>query len=294
MSLSTPVAFMIYKRPDLTERVFAMIADARPRQLFVVADGPRGADEKAACDAARLIISKVDWDCEIRTDFSEVNLGCGQRVASGIDWVFSHVERAIFLEDDTLPAPSFFKFCEEMLSRYQDDERVMHINGDNSVNWDRTRDAYYFSKYVHSWGWASWRRAWKHYDRHMKNWPTFSQAGLLEQVCEDRFEHQYWKEIFDQMHADPKVIDTWDYQWVYAVWTQGGLVVAPTKNLISNIGFARADSTHTSAHDPRAALPVTDIWDIKHPEFVVRHREADRHSFDVIFGGAEMRRAAGG
>jgi hypothetical protein len=293
VSLSTPVGFFIFNRPDLTERVFAAIARARPRKLFIVADGPRSQADDESCVEVRRIATQVDWECECKTLFSSTNLGCGPRIASGIDWIFSEVEECIFLEDDTFPCPSFFSFCSAMLDRYRDDQRILHVNGDNSANENRTPDSYYFSKYAHTWGWASWRRAWRHYDYRMPDWPEFESAGLLAQVCEDADEEAYWREIFEQMHADPAVIGTWDYQWVYAVWTQSGMVVAPNRNLISNIGFGRADASHTTAEDPRANLPTSDLGELRHPHFVVRHREADRHSFDVIFGGRELREADG-
>ena len=290
--LSTPVGFLIFNRPDLTEKTFSAIAQVKPKKLFVIADGPRpdrpGEAEK--CQQTRSVIQKVDWDCEVFTNFSEINMGCGRRVASGFDWVFSQVEEAIFLEDDIFPAPCFFSFCEAMLERYRHDDRIMHINGDNAVNQDRTSDSYYFSKYIHGWGWASWRRAWEHYDYHMKTWPIFKQSGLLEQIFENVYEQRYWTDIFDQMYADPECIDAWDYQWLYAFWSQSGLAIAPNKNLTSNLGFNRDDAVHTKGDSPRACLPVEDIKNIKHPEFIVRHREADLHSFDQLFGGATMRK----
>ncbi|MBD2343418.1 glycosyltransferase family 2 protein [Anabaena subtropica] len=289
MSLKTPVGFLIFNRPDLTEQVFAAIAQAKPEKLFVIADGPRFPEEAEKCQQTRSIINKVDWDCEVFTNFSEINLGCGRREATGFDWVFSQVEEAIFLEDDTLPAPSFFSFCEAMLEHYRHDERIMHINGDNSVNHSRTEYSYYFSKYMHGWGWASWRRAWQHYDYYMKTWPEFKQQGLLELIFEDLYEQQYWTNLFDQMYEDPQVIDTWDYQWTYACWSQGGLVIAPNKNLITNLGFNRPDAAHTTGDSPRSKLATTDIWKIKHPPFIVRQTQADQHTFDYIFGGKQMR-----
>ncbi|MEC4818255.1 MAG: glycosyltransferase family 2 protein, partial [Scytonema sp. PMC 1069.18] len=261
MSLSTPIGFLIFNRPDLTEQVFASIAQAKPKKLFVIADGPRFPEEVEKCEKTRAIIHKVDWDCEVLTNFSETNMGCGRREASGFDWVFSQVEEAIFLEDDTLPAPSFFHFCETLLERYRDDERVMHINGDNSLSQKRNEYSYYFSKYMHGWGWASWRRAWQHYDYYMKTWPKFRKSGLLQLVCEDPHEQKYWSNILDQMYADPQVIDTWDYQWIYTCWSQNGLAIAPNQNLISNLGFNREDAAHTTGDSPRSKLTTTDIWE---------------------------------
>jgi hypothetical protein len=289
VTFSTPVGFLIFNRPDLTEIIFKAIAQVKPKELFVIADGPRFPEEAEMCEKARAVIEQVDWDCDVFTNFSDTNLGCGRREASGFDWVFSQVEEAIFLEDDTLPAPSFFTFCQILLERYRDDERIIHINGDNFQSQNRNEYSYYFSKYMHGWGWAGWRRAWQYYDYSMKTWPEFKRTGLLELVCEDKYEQRYWTDIFDQMYADPQVVDTWDYQWMYACWSQNGLVVAPNRNLISNLGFNRADAAHAIDDGPLARLPTTDIWEVSHPPFIVKDREADNYTFNCIFGGKEMR-----
>src|SRR6185436_19386626 len=175
---SVPVALIIFNRPDLTARVFEAIRQAQPRQLFVIADGPRNPDDERLCNEARQVVAHVDWKCDVRTDFSQTNLGCGRRPASGIDWVFSQVAEAIILEDDCIPAPSFFHFCERLLEHYRNDTRVMHISGNNYLPADKRsseREAqsrsYYFSKYTFSCGWATWRRAWKHYDSALASWP---------------------------------------------------------------------------------------------------------------------------
>lgn len=289
MSIYTPVVFFIFNRPDLTKIVFQAIAQAKPKKLLVVADGPRFAEELEKCEQTRAVIERVDWDCEVLTNFSDTNLGCGKRLSSGIDWVFSQVEEAIFLEDDILPSQSFFYFCQLLLKHYRDDQRIMHISGDNSLNQKRTSYSYFFSKYADVWGWASWRRAWQHYDYNMKTWPEFKKAGLLKLVCDDPYEYSYWKSIFDQMHKDPLVIDTWDFQWLYACWFQNGLAIEPNANLTSNLGFDRTDSTHTTKKTPFSKLPTTDIWEVNHPPFVVKDREADNNTFDYFFGGKYMK-----
>jgi hypothetical protein len=292
MYLTTPVAFFIFNRPDLTEIVFDAIAEARPKKLLVIADGPRSPEEAQKCQQTRAVIEKVDWDCEVLTRYSEVNLGCGENISGGLTWVFDEVEEAIIVEDDTLPSPSFFNFCQILLEHYRDDERIMHISGTNVQNGQqRTRYSYYFSKYNHGCAWASWRRAWKHYDYKMKTWAEFKQSGMVKQICEDEYEEAYWNIIFGNMSSD-NPIDTWDYQWNYAVWSQGGLSVLPNVNLTTNLGF-RPDATHTVKDDgnPVANLARFDIWEIHHPPFVVRHREADLYTFNHVYGGKAMREA---
>jgi hypothetical protein len=180
--LRTPVAFIIFNCPETTDRVFEQIAKAKPSKLLVIADGPRenSPGEAERCAAVRSIIDNVDWDCEVLTNYSDVNLGCKRRIASGLDWVFDTVEEAIILEDDCLPDPTFFRFCDELLEKYRDDERITMISGDN-FQFDRkkTDSSYYFSRDPHIWRWASWRHVWKNYDVDMQLWPEIRDGGWL-------------------------------------------------------------------------------------------------------------------
>lgn len=181
--LNTPVAFIIFNRPDTTRRVFEMIRQAQPPKLLVIADGAREnhPSDRQNCAAAKGIIAEVDWDCEVTTNYSDRNLGCRDRLASGLNWVFEQVPEAIILEDDCLPHSSFFRFCEEMLLKYRNDNRIMHIGGNNfQMQKSRTNDSYYFSRYNHCWGWASWGRAWQHYDVDMKLWNLIKDGDWLQ------------------------------------------------------------------------------------------------------------------
>jgi len=290
MTLNTPVALLIFNRPSLTEKVFARIEEVEPKRLFVIADGPceDHPDDLHKCREAREVI-KVDWDCEVKTNYSEKNLGCAKRVSSGLDWVFSEVEEAIILEDDCLPTKSFFYFCQELLDKYRNDERIMLISGNNFQDGNnQTEYGYYFSKYNHIWGWASWSRAWAHFDYEMRSWPEVKRIGMLDSIFDDKFEKSYWETIFDRMYNEnPNSI--WDYRWTYACWSQNGLSILPSMNLVSNIGFGE-DATHTFGNSPLANIPTSAIWDIKHPPYVIRNLEADIFTFDYIFGGLEMKK----
>lgn len=284
--LTTPVALFIFNRPDTTERVFEAIRQAQPQQLLVVADGPRPhrPADASGCEATRAIIARVDWDCEVKTNYSQTNLGCKRRIASGLEWVFQQAEEAIVLEDDCLPAHSFFSYCQVLLERYRDDERIFLISGDNLLGkQSRQTDSYYFSKYPLIWGWASWRRAFAHYDVDMKSWPAFRRSGRLRALCDNRGEHRYWTSRFNQVHSG--AIDTWDYQMVYACWSRGLLAITPEKNLVSNIGFSGA-ATHIALDDDALSnLPVSDIWEVVHPARVERDSAADSYLFKHIYQG---------
>jgi hypothetical protein len=282
--LTTPVAFMIFNRPDTTERVFAEIARARPTKLLVVGDGARagrqGESDKVA--ATRAIIGRVDWDCEVLTNFSDTNLGCKRRMSSGIDWIFNVVEEAIILEDDCVPHPSFFRFCEELLDFYRLDQRVSQINGINfQFGHQLNSDSYYFSKYCHIWGWASWRDRWKkHYDVDMKHWPRIRDDGGLANLVSCRAEEKYWTRIFEQTFQGK--IDTWDYQWIFASMLHERLTILPNVNLVSNIGFGAA-ATHTSGSRELSNLRAHAMqFPLRHPREVLQCRTLDSRFFNRV------------
>jgi hypothetical protein len=240
---TTPVVFLVFNRPDLTERVFRRIAEAKPQTLLLVADGPRSEKEVKICTQVREIIDRVDWDCRVLKNFSDTNLGCKRRVASGLDWAFDQVSEAIILEDDCLPSPSFFYFCQTLLERYRDDERIFMIGGNNfQFGINRTEDSYYFSRYAEIWGWATWRRAWQCYDVTMMSWPAFKAAGGMRWAFEHPAEQQYWERYFQETYEGK--IDTWDYIWFYTCLSQSGLSILPNINLVSNLGFG-PNATHT-------------------------------------------------
>lgn len=278
--LTTPVAFIIFNRPDTTAKVFTEIAKAKPPKLLVVGDGPRidRAGEAERVAQTRAIIERVDWPCDLLTNFSDVNLGCKKRVSSGIDWVFDQVEEAIILEDDCLPDPSFFRYCQELLVRYRHDQRIGMISGNNFQFGRRYgNDSYYFSKYFHIWGWASWRNRWSDsYDVSLQHWPKIRDEGALIDMVRDADDVSEWLDIFEKTYQGK--IDTWDYQWVFANWFSGRFAILPADNLISNIGFG-SDATHTISASKLANMATVPMqFPLEHPLAVMRNSRADHHS----------------
>ncbi|MDA8387627.1 MAG: hypothetical protein M0Z58_03045 [Nitrospiraceae bacterium] len=279
------MVFFIFKRPDVTEKVFAEIAGAKPPKLFVVADGP-GKDrpgEAKACAAARAIIDRVDWDCEVRTNYSDINMGGPRRIPNGMDWVFDSVEEAIILEDDCLPHPSFFRFCEELLQRYRDDERIAVISGNNfQFGRKRTAYSYYFSRYNHIWGWATWRRAWKNYDAGMTTWPKIRDGKWLRDFLGNKRAARYWSGMFNALYEGKK--DHWDFRWTFACWRHRALTVLPNVNLVSNIGWGKEAQ---SAKDPKNILAAMRTgpmeFPLSHPPFLLRDSAADNFTERNIF-----------
>ena len=284
MLLRAPVALFVFKRPDLTARVFKQIAQARPATLLVVADGPRTEQEAESemVRQTRAVVEQVTWPCRVLRNYADQNLGCKRRMASGLDWVFENVDEAIILEDDCFPADSMFRFCDELLERYRDDSRVVAISGSKAHCEEAECEySYFFSKYFHCWGWASWRRVWKHYDVNMREWPHWYRRGQLRKWGDSFDERCYWARMFDKQYRGQ--FDTWDYQMVFNCWRLGGLVALPAKNLVMNIGFDPR-ATHTiDVQHPSANCPVEPLDVLRHPPCVSRDLEADKLTFRRAF-----------
>lgn len=283
--LTTSILFLIFNRPDTTQRVLDEIRRAKPAKLFVAADGPRKNNEGEAerCRAVRDIINQVDWDCEVYKNYSDVNLGCKIRVSSGLDWFFENVEEGIILEDDCLPSQSFFWFCHELLKHYRNDTRVMHIDGNNfQFGIQRGNASYYFSKYNLIWGWASWRRAWKFYDVNVKSFESFEKENQIRSIFRTKHEQKYWMKIFRAAYHNK--INSWDYQWVYSTMIASGISIHPNVNLVQNIGFG-FHATHTTKADIKLKNNFANEieFPLKHPRFVLINEDADKFTFKNVY-----------
>lgn len=280
----SPVALFLFNRPDTTRRVFEAIARARPERLLVVADGPRAdrVGEHALCREARAVVERVDWPCQVQTLFSTTNLGCKRRIASGLDWVFSQTDRAILLEDDCLPATDFFAFCDALLERYRDDARVHMIRGSNFLQRRPGADSYYFSQFFNIWGWASWSRAWSHYDLEMRRWPELRDSGWLERILPHPRMAPLVRRFFDETHAGR--VDTWDYQWMMSGWLAGALAAVPAVNLVSNLGHG-VGATHTGNQGSHLAhLPLGTLAPpFTHPASVAASAGADQAEWNQVY-----------
>ncbi len=284
---SSPVLFLVFNRPSTTKRVFDAIASARPPKLYVAADGPREhvPSDAARCNETRAIATSVHWPCQVYTKFRSHNLGCRVAVSDAIDWFFEQEPEGIVLEDDCLPHRDFFPFCDALLARYRDDDRVVSISGQGHAHAAGTADAsYYFSVYNHCWGWASWRRAWRAFDRGIPCWPSRRESRWLHDVGGgSRQFTTYWRGIFDDLYAGR--VDSWAYAWTYACWKHKGLSAIPVRNQVSNIGFGDAAAHTTNVDDPRSALATRSMdFPLVHPDTITVDRLADRRTGKEFFG----------
>ena len=270
MSLNTPIAFIIYRRPESSKMVFESIRKVEPKKLYIIADGPKNKNEETKCRSTRhLIETSIDWNCEVEKIYSDTNLGCARRVQTGIDYVFQNETSAIILEDDTLPNHSFFGFCEQLLAKYKEDERVFHVSGCNFFPSKSTcESSYYLSSIVNIWGWATWARAWKKYDLRMESWAKQDKNKFLKEWCSDKTTKKDTLKMFD-LHCNNPNPWTWDYQWVYTCWANKGLSVMPYKNLIQNIGLGpEGTNTYFATEQEKYPKDVSELeFPIVHPVF---------------------------
>lgn len=269
--MKTAVAMIIFNRPDTTKEVFEAIRQAKPPKLYIISDAPReGREEekKKVAETRGYVEQHVDWDCEVMKNYAESNMGCKKRVASGITWLFEHEEAAIILEDDCVPKQEFFRYAQEMLEKYRDDESVYMVSGTNDLPGYEMKGDYTFSHFASIWGWASWRRAWsKHYDINMDRWPEVKSEGKLRPMFSNALQYRLFVRDADKIHAG--LVDTWDLQWVFTILDHNGVGITPKGNLIHNIGCGREDATHTKDNSREVAeygefhFPITFKEEVK-------------------------------
>jgi GT2 family glycosyltransferase len=275
-----PVLLVTFNRPDYTRQVFEQIRKARISRLYVFNDGPRAgnADDEAARTEIRGLLQEIDWPCELQVLFPEKNLGCAVGVSSAISWVFQHEERAIILEDDTVPSLAFFTFCREMLEQYKNDTRVWMVSANNYNEEYQLPASYTFSRSaIHIWGWATWKRCWNHYNISLDAWPPFSQAGGFSNLFGSKTEIDFWTQRYERLYGERETVTrkTWDYQYVLSLLINGGLCIVPAKNLVTNIGLT---GTHTGGAHAFHNRPVDDDFLVRqHPDFILANAGYDSH-----------------
>ena len=291
MSMDTPLLLIAWRRPHTLRQVIDAIRPVAPTRLYVACDGPNperpGEAEKVAATRA-VIETEIDWPCQIERLYSDVNQGCRLGVSRAITWFFEQVEEGIILEDDCVPHPDFFPYCTTLLERYRHDTRVWCISGNNFQNGQWRGDgSYYFSRYNHCWGWASWRRCWLHHDADLSQWPALRDSGLLNTIFEHPRERTYWSAIWQRL-VDEGVPDSWAYRWTFTCLANNGLTALPNRNLVSNVGFG-PDATHTMCPAEPTSIGA-GLKDTNPPLFLLREPVADRYTFDHVFGGISARR----
>ena len=279
--LRTPVVLIIFNRIDTTSRVFEAIRAARPKTLLIIADAPRPGrpDDATSCAVTRALVENVDWDCKVLRNYASENLGVRRRFSTAFKWVFDNVDEAIFLEHDTLPHPDFFPYCEQLLERYRNVPQVMWIGGSNLMREGSGEASYFFNRINWVWGWATWKRAWQHYDIDVAGLPEFKRRKMIETINPKRRVQQGFMALLDRAYRDEW--DNWDVQATFAIWSQNGVCIHPNANLISNIGFGAQAENTTRTDDPLSNIPMAALGPIVHPSGITVDTGMDTRFFDA-------------
>jgi glycosyltransferase involved in cell wall biosynthesis len=291
-AFQTPIVLCVYNRPHLARQVLEALRSARPSHMLLVADGPKR-DDLVDClkceEVLDLFKDTLDWPVHVEWNVSSVNMGCRRRFTTGLAWAFDRVEEAIVLEDDCVPHPSFFKFCNALLEHYRSDPRVALISGSSfQVEADDFPASYFFSRYPLTWGWAGWRRTWELYDANIDAWERLRETPWLSELLADPVAIAYWRYMFDQVRRG---FNTWDYSMTFSCWRVGALAVHPFRNLVRNIGYGE-DATHTRDQNSIFAnMPTHEMpFPLVHPDRVQRTPACDEQIESVAFSGAAKQR----
>jgi hypothetical protein len=281
-ALEVAVVLVIYRRPHLVRELLRCLQAVRPAKIWIVADGPSASAPRAEqdlCLSAREEAEKgILWPCEVRPIYSGANMGLRRRVETGLNEVFRAEDEAIILEEDCQPRPDFFPFVQTMLKHYRHVDQVAAVSGNCFLpKWVSLETSYYFSRYFHVWGWASWARAWRDPSSPGSPWPERGYEAIFPDSKMD--EAQYWNRIFQRMSSGQ--IQSWAYPWMARQWAQGRCFITPAQNLVVNHGFG-LDGTNT--RDSKVCAGVQRIRLLtepyRSPEAVAPDSRLDRAVFE--------------
>ena len=235
-----PVLIVGFNRPECLREVFDRVREARPRELFLALDYPRvGRSDETPYEECKRIFKEVNWECNVHRNYSKENMGCRDRMASAISWAFESVDRLMILEDDCVPDPTFFRFCEELLEKYKDDMRVGMIAGCDEhlhvKNLELNGESYYFDRFASIWGWATWKRVWDIHDVNISYWPEFRKRfGLMYGFFRNKDAVRRRMLYTDCLYR--RKMGAWAGCWATHLYKENMLCIHPAVNLISNNG----------------------------------------------------------
>ena len=271
--INTAILLIGFNRPENIKRLLNILKKTRVSRLYISIDGPRKNNnlDQNLIDKHRILIKNINWPCSVKALFNKKNLGCGKAVKNAIDWFFRFEKQGIILEDDLIPSNSFFFYCEELLNRYSKDDRIGMISGNNLTNFQFKKKSYLFSKHATTWGWASWRRAWKNYEFYL-NWnKSIENKNIIRNgFVTNNFKSYLYSRIDYLVN---RLVDTWDYQWSFTLYSQNQLCIIPKKNLVKNIGFDQS-ATHTKSK-------IKFLYNVKHEiQFPLIHQKYTCPDYD--------------
>lgn len=290
MPYQTPILLITWRRESEALRLIHGLRRLKPEHLYIASDGGRDCQEALKVDLVRKrLLKEINWSCNVKTRFSDANQGCERGPSNAISWFFDSVDEGIILEDDCIPHDSFYGYCQDLLNHFRHDMRVWSISGNNfQDNIKRGRHQFYFSKYHHGWGWASWASRWKYYSQHTILWNELRNSPSLQKTIFDSpLEQAYWMDIWNRLFSTG-VPQAWDYRWLLVSMLHHGLTILPQQNLVINTGFGE-DATNTKSRVIQSSLPAYFRLSSDFPSYVCRDYDADAYTFNNHYGGLTMR-----
>jgi hypothetical protein len=281
MRIKSPVLFIAFNRPKTTEIAFHRIREIQPSKLYVAIDGPRKdkSNDIELCKQVAEITKRVDWNSNVNYLIREENLGCRDAVVSAISWVLSQEDRVIIIEDDVVPEIAFFEFADDLLELYKDNEKIGMISGNNNTPIENSDGDYFFSKYAHIWGWATWQRVWNKFDVSSPEMKNAIKGNNLKKLVKHTDEAKYFKWFFTYWYKKmvKKEANAWGPFFFFFIFSKDFYSIVPTFNLVKNIG---TEGLHTNKQSNHHYLPTYKYFKIKnHPRRVIHSLEYDRHHF---------------
>jgi hypothetical protein len=276
-TLSVPVVLLVFNRPQAVSRVMDVLSEVKPTKLYVVADGPREdhSEDESRCERVRNTVTDIEWDCDLRTNFADENLGLRKRIPSGLSWVFDKEERAIILEDDCVPHLDFFRFCDELLEYFEDDDRVGMISGTNLLGrWKDDKYSYHSVNLMSVWGWATWKSRWEDFDVDMTEWENPEAKRAVQDSYTVRSAYETRWAAYDRAYRGQ--METWAYPWAFSQLVRNRRCIIPSRNLVTNVGD-EGEGTHNMKGNPFVQLRTYEMkWPLHHNTYIVPDREFSR------------------
>jgi hypothetical protein len=284
----TPVVFITFKRPAETRKVLNIILKQKPYKIIIFQDGHNDTFSEIDRDKhnkTKKIIQRVKYK-NVEKVFFKKNIGLRKIAHVILSSVFLKYDKAIILEDDTVPSRSFFKYCNFLLKKYENNKKIFQISGCNLMSGinkkinKNSSHSYYFSKYPQIHGWATWRDRWMpNYDYQIKSWP-FKKDKFLSLKQLSGLERNYFKNVLPKVYKGSG--PGWDQQWLYINLLKNKLTIVPRNNLITNIGY-KSDPTGKGAKKFRNLKKSDLTFPLRHPSEIEANNEYDQFLIENFY-----------
>jgi hypothetical protein len=279
--MNTNIIVFAYNRHIHIKKVINILYKFNSRKFYFVCDGPKNSDDKKKVILVRKIIKDKKFrNCKYL--FYKKNVGVRNIFKKGLDWVFKYEKKIIVIEDDIIPMPSFFSFCDKLLIKYKKNITISQIGGCNVYDklTNDNEESYFFSKYSNIWGWATWRNRWTSYDTFFKNLKKFNDQNILKTICTNNNENKYWKKYF-KLCARDKKYGSWDFAWSFTNFFYRRISIVPKINLIKNIGFDTGTGINPNKLSKLKSLNIK--FPLIHPKLIEANYNFDKYCSANIY-----------